>query len=188
MSVAPHLAEQQGEGFYSIHGCVLQMKQSHYKTHLLEATDALLRFMRRLIINPLPDECRYLVSLAEPYYYELVAAQSSHLGKPFQHHVEGFPNTATERGYVRTLTADDVIHILWLDGAIPEWINLEVHSADATYTFIKLECCDRMTIDDERLYHRDEGYPPFHVLSGFLPVGWESVERNGKFDLIITRR
>jgi hypothetical protein len=44
------------------------MEQSRYKANLLAATDAVLRLMHPLVTNPLPDECRYLVSLAEPYY------------------------------------------------------------------------------------------------------------------------
>jgi hypothetical protein len=164
------------------------MEQHRYKAHLLAATDALLQFMRSLVANPLPNECRYLVSLAEPYYYHLASTHSIHLGQPFQPAVEGFPLMATERGYVRAVTADDVIAILWFDGAIPAWINVEVHSADTTFTYVKLQCCDRITADDAQLYHHDEGYPPFHVLSGYLPSGWESVERDGKFDLSATRR
>jgi hypothetical protein len=164
------------------------MEPSQYKAHLLAVTDTVLHLMRKLVINPLPDACRYLVSLAEPYYEQLVRSQSPYLGPPFRQPVEGFPRTATERGCVRALSADDVIAILWLDGAIPEWISVEVQSADTTFTYIKLECCDRITADDTRLYHHEEGYPPFHVLSGYLPSGWESVERHGKFALAATRR
>ena len=163
------------------------VEQHRYKAHLLAATDALLQFMRSLVTNPLPDECRYLVSLAESYYQHLASTHSIHLGQPFQHPVKGFPLAATERGHVRAVTADDAVAILWLDGAVPEWINLEVHSADTTCTYIRLECCTRITAEETQLYHHDEGYPPFHVLSGYLPAGWESVERDGKFDLSATR-
>jgi hypothetical protein len=72
---------------------------------------------------------------------------------------------------------------LWVDGKIPQWINFSVHAADAEHTYIEVVACDRLTADDRALYHRQEGNPPFHVLSPALPPGWVSLAESGKFSL-----
>ena len=53
---------------------------------------------------------------------------------------------------------------LWVDGNIPQWVNLSVHAADSQYTYIEVAVCDRLADDDRALYHQREGNPPFHVL------------------------
>jgi hypothetical protein len=72
---------------------------------------------------------------------------------------------------------------LWVDGKIPQWINFSVHSADAEHTYIEVMVCDRLTVNDQALYHQREGNPPFHVLSPALPPDWVSVAESGKFSL-----
>ncbi|WP_020474958.1 hypothetical protein [Zavarzinella formosa] len=72
---------------------------------------------------------------------------------------------------------------LWVDGKIPQWINLSVQAADAGFTFIQVCACQRVTADDRALYHQQEGIPPFHILSPHLPHDWISPEKSGKFSL-----
>ena len=52
---------------------------------------------------------------------------------------------------------------------MPEWVNVAVASETGTATVVELTCCGRFTAHDDRLYHRDEGYPPFHVLGPGRP-------------------
>ena len=72
---------------------------------------------------------------------------------------------------------------LWVDGKVPQWINLTVEAADDDHTYIEVRVCDRLASSMEHLYHTREGSPPFHILSPALPPEWESVEKNGKFSL-----
>ena len=72
---------------------------------------------------------------------------------------------------------------LWVDGKVPQWVNLSVVAADADHTYIEVAVCDRLTDDQAALYHQREGNPPFHVLSPALPPRWESVEASGRFSL-----
>jgi hypothetical protein len=164
------------------------MDRDTFTKHLLLATDAILPFIRGMVSNDLPDSCRYLVALSHNYFHSLNEKRSPHLGQAFQRPVEGFPQHASEQGLVRSLSAADVGELLCVNGEVPEWNNVEVHSADGEHTYLKLECCGRLTSRDTDLYHGEEGYPPFHVLSGYLPLGWESVKKNGRFDLRETRR
>jgi hypothetical protein len=72
---------------------------------------------------------------------------------------------------------------LWVDGKVPQWINLSVHAADAEHTYIEVCVCARLTADDRSLYHQREGNPPFHILSPALPPDWVSLEQSGRFSL-----
>jgi hypothetical protein len=65
--------------------------------------------------------------------------------------------------------AETVVAELWRDGHVPEWINVAVVSETGTATVIEVVCCGRFTNDDSRLYHSQEGAPPFHVLGPALP-------------------
>jgi hypothetical protein len=72
---------------------------------------------------------------------------------------------------------------LWVDGKVPQWINLSVHGMDAEHTYIEVAVCGRLTDDPAALYHQREGNPPFHVLGPALPPGWMSLAESGKFSL-----
>lgn len=55
---------------------------------------------------------------------------------------------------------------LWVDGKIPHWIDLSVHSTDHEFTFVHIRACDRVTADDRKLYYVKGGTKtPFHVVS-----------------------
>jgi hypothetical protein len=72
---------------------------------------------------------------------------------------------------------------LWVDGRIPQWVNLLVHAADAEHTYIEVAISSRLTDDFSQLYHQREGNPPFHVLGPALPPQWVSLAESGKFHL-----
>jgi hypothetical protein len=72
---------------------------------------------------------------------------------------------------------------LWVDGKVPQWINLSVHAADAEHTYIEVAVTDRLVAEVAQLYHQREGNPPFHVLGPALPPWWVSLAESGKFSL-----
>ena len=76
---------------------------------------------------------------------------------------------------------------LWVDGKIPQWINLEFVEADEQCTYIRISFkLYRFTNDDNTLMHKREGNPPFHILfcpPGGWPRNWESVEKSGKISI-----
>ncbi|QKW32842.1 hypothetical protein HUT06_01320 [Actinomadura sp. NAK00032] len=69
--------------------------------------------------------------------------------------------------------AETVVAALWRDGHVPEWINIAAISETGTETVIELICCGRFTSDDSHLYHPEEGWPPFHVLSPAQPPQYD---------------
>jgi hypothetical protein len=72
---------------------------------------------------------------------------------------------------------------VWVDGKIPQWINFAVHAADAEHTYIEVVVCDLLTADNQALYHKREGNPPFHILSPALQSDWVSLAESAKFRL-----
>lgn len=64
-----------------------------------------------------------------------------------------------------------------------EWIDVAVEDVGGGLTVVSLLCCGRFTSQEDLLYHRDGGRPPFSVKSPALPPGWEGVESSGKFRL-----
>lgn len=72
---------------------------------------------------------------------------------------------------------------LWVDGKVPQWVNLAVHAADAEHTYIEVMVTDRLATDPDHLYHQREGNPPFHILGPTLPPGWVSLAESGPFRL-----
>ena len=72
---------------------------------------------------------------------------------------------------------------LWRDGRIPEWIDITPYEVDGSFLYSELRCCGRFTDEETHLYHKQEGYPPFHVSGPIVPVGYRDLEQDGKFDL-----
>ena len=72
---------------------------------------------------------------------------------------------------------------LWVDGQIPVWINFAIRRFTATHTIIEVCTSGTLTDDDNLLYHKREGLPPFHILGPAVPADWVSLERSGKFNL-----
>jgi hypothetical protein len=149
------------------------MDRERFTKHLLEATEVVLPFSRTFLVDPLPDDCRYLVS-----------PNISYDGNPLEGDEEIFPQESLPGGkHLGPFNIDEVVDLLHRNEKVPEWINVTVHSYDSTFTYLQLLCCGRFTAQDEYLYHKPEGFPPFHGLGPNLPPDWESVEKDGRFEL-----
>src|SRR5690606_5953112 len=80
-------------------------------------------------------------------------------------------------------SADEVVERLWRDGKIPEWIDITPYEVSDGILYSELRCCGRFTDDEIFLYHKGEGYPPFHVFGPIVPAGYRGLELDGQFDL-----
>ena len=152
------------------------MDRSTFEEHLKRATLAVVPFTRNFVTNDLPGEVRYLIRPNQSYD-----------GNPLRLDEEVFPAESTA-DHPEPYVADAAAERLYRAGKVPEWINVTVESADQFFTYLQLVCCGRFTALGEMLYHRMEGWPPFHCLSPPLPPGWKSVEESGKFDLHWSQR
>ena len=123
--------------------------------------------------NQLPSKDRYFVIL-----------NGSSDGNPLTPSEHIFPDHDEPQTDVRVpKSAEEVVARLWRDGKIPEWIDITPYEAEGDFLYSELLCCGRFTDDDEHLYHKREGYPPFHIFGPILPVAYRSLEQDGKFDL-----
>jgi hypothetical protein len=152
---------------------LIAMDRNIFEQHLAKATEIVLPFSREFVTNPLPSSCRYLIFPNQSYD-----------GNPLEGDEQVFPEEALPEGeYLGPFDAARVVEHLWRNGRVPEWVNVTIYSYDERYMYLELLCCGRFSAMEEYLYHKVEGYPPFHVLGPNLPPHWESVEANGKFDL-----
>jgi hypothetical protein len=121
----------------------------------------------------LPDQNRYFVFL-----------NSSFDGNPLAPGEHFFPDHDILQTDARVArNAEEVIEKLWRDGLVPEWIDITPFEAGHGFLYLELRCCGRFTPEEALLYHKQEGYPPFHLFGPIQPVSCRDLERDGKFDL-----
>lgn len=147
------------------------MEEKLFSQNFSKAINTLLPFAQEFLIETLPKELKYLVFLNQSYdKNELVGDEKL------------FPEDSLPENGVKLFDfKEQVTNYLWRDEKIPEWINLHIHSFDEEKTFISIVCCGRFTSDERLLYHKHEGYQPFHVLSPSLPIDYKGIEESGKF-------
>jgi hypothetical protein len=154
------------------------MDEQTFAAHFRQAHALAITFTRQRVLQNLPDQRMFLLHPNQSYD-----------GHPLVDDEQIYPEDSLPSDkYLGPLTEEQVLAFLWRSGKVPEWINVMVEAQDDNFTYIELLCCGRYTANDENLYHRHEGYPPFHVLSPNLPAGWKSIEESNKFDLYWNRR
>ncbi|MFD2562889.1 hypothetical protein [Aquimarina rubra] len=149
------------------------MNKEEFYNNLIKATEAVYPFTCKMVVNQLPDDFKYVVKIYSNFREGLEKGEMT------------FPDVKKLNQTTKPIDAKEVIDILWMDNAIPEWINIQVDDYDENYTYFSLECCGRYSKRKEHLYHVQEGYPPFHSLSPALPSA--SLNEDGevilKFDI-----
>ena len=157
------------------------MERDAFMRHLLAASARSRDFATHYVPNELPNPCRYLIDLGAP--------------EPDRTRADGtpFPVVTIRCGvryerFVGPIDGEDVVEILWRDGSVPRWINIQAHSTDSEYTYLRLTC-GGFESDDNRLYYRPgfsdrlmHDLPPFQVVGPSLPLKWDQANPE-KFDL-----
>ena len=124
-----------------------------------------------------------LQTLPEKMVFRVYPNQS-HDGNPRVQDEQVFPEeTLAEGVYHGPWSVKAVVRFLWRNGKVPEWIDIAVESENGSCTFLALRCCGRFTAQEDLLYHRPGGCPPFSIKSPCFPPGLWNVEEEGKFDL-----
>ena len=140
---------------------------------MLEASLKAVEWARLHVVNYLPPSCSYLLYPNQSYD-----------GNPLKGDEELFPEDSVSFGkFIGPLGFEESFQFLWRKGKVPEWVDLSVQACDADRSYVQLRCCGRFTALEELLYHRVEGYQPFHVQSPPVPPNWKGLEESGKFDL-----
>lgn len=136
------------------------MNREVFAARFAASTQAAWQFAQSLVSEELPEPLIFQVRLNQSY--------DGHAPQPGELR---FPEDSTHHRAValNRCDAETVVAELWRDGQVPEWVNVAVVSETGTATVIEVVCCGRFTNDDSRLYHSQEGAPPFHVLGPALP-------------------
>jgi hypothetical protein len=149
------------------------LTREQFRDNLKSATDAVRENIARFCWNEVPGRDRYFIILNSSYDGNPLAAGEC----IFLDHDRPQTDTRVAR------TAEDVVERLWRNGKVPEWIDITPYEIDADFLYSELRCCGRFTDEEVHLYHKKEGYPPFHRFGPIFPVGYRDMERDGKFDL-----
>lgn len=140
---------------------LIDISMESFARNLNEAACLARDFTSGFILEELPEEMVYLVCLG-----------SSYDGNTLDEEEVTFPEDYEERQR-QCSTQSEVVQLLWRDGKVPEWINVQVYRQDKTYTHIQLLCCGRFSSDKAHIYHAREGRAPFHVVGPALPIDYE---------------
>lgn len=136
------------------------MDRITFASRLADAAQHAVEFAREHVHEHLPDDVRFRVAL-----------NSSYDGNPLHPDERVYPDDrrAHPSERVSRLDIDELVDLLWRDGAVPEWIDFSVEAADQEATIVEVMSCGRFTTNEALLYHQREGRPPFHVLGPALP-------------------
>ncbi|GAB2956426.1 hypothetical protein GCM10027280_51280 [Micromonospora polyrhachis] len=139
------------------------MDRTTFAARLVSSAEAARRFAGTLVTEALPAALAFRVRLNQ--------SNDAHVS-PQPGEVR-FPHDSNPDRDRTLLWCDEsaVVDELWRDGRVPEWVNLSVIDRTSTVTLVEVVCCGRFTDDESRLYHVQEGAPPFHVLGPTLPAG-----------------
>ncbi len=149
------------------------MDKKEFYDNLIKAKNQVYPFTKEMVTNELPEHFKFIVKISSNFREGLEDGEIT------------FPEVKKLNKVSKPIDAEEVIDILWMDYAVPEWINIQVEKADKNFTYFSLECCGRFSRREEHLYHKNEEYPPFHSLSPPLPP--DSLNENDeiikRFDL-----
>lgn len=135
-----------------------------FRKNLISAANLARDFSQEYVLEELPLKLKYIVLLGQSYD-----------GNPLDDGEVTYPEDYKERERYFD-SVDGVINLLWRNGWVPEWINVQVRKEDRISTYIELVCCGRFSNDKQHIYHAYEGRAPFHVVGPALPLDY----REGK--------
>lgn len=148
------------------------MDRETFKTRLLVATKQAVDYARQSVWQTLSDQVAFLVYPNRSY------DENPRIGDE-----SVFPGDCLHGKCHGPWSVDEVVNFLWRSEKVPEWIDCYVQAQEESRTLIHLNCCGRFTGQENLLYHRDKGVPPFQAMGPSMPWKYFSGEKQGKFDL-----
>ena len=152
------------------------MEREKFANNLRDAVEHTVRFARDLVVQVLPEPTALRVY-----------ANCSYDGNPLVGDEVVFPEESQPQGvFCGPWSIEQAVDFLWRNGRVPEWVDVAVEDEDEKTTYVGLTCCGRFTAMEQKLYHRNGGIPPFHIVSPPIePSVWsiDTHEQTQKFDL-----
>lgn len=90
--------------------------------------------------------------------------------------------------------ATRVVNFLWADGRVLAWINLNVEAVQAGATVFRMFSSKNLYVAKRAKMFRDipicvdpeDPVEPFRMRGSMIPLGWRSVEKDGRFSLQVS--
>ncbi|MGE6355364.1 hypothetical protein ACQKCJ_15965 [Flavobacterium sp. NPDC079362] len=109
------------------------MTKEDFKINLEKALKGLLDFTQEMVTNKLPHDYKFIIK-----------TNCSYDGNELENDEEIYPDDKiNETNSINPATKSTAIDYLWRNGKVPQWINVQVSSCDANFSYITLECCGR---------------------------------------------
>jgi hypothetical protein len=138
------------------------MDQATFAQRALASCERAVAFARQFVIQALPSQYALLVFPNSSCDFNLVDGE-------FVFPDESLP----EDTYLGPMDVPGFVQHFWRNGNVPEWIDINVGGMTDDTTLLEVLVCGRFTANDDRLYHRESGSPPFHVVGPCLPPDWD---------------
>jgi hypothetical protein len=132
------------------------MTSQEFENLLIEATNQSLDFARNYVLDKLPKEFRYNVSLNN--------SKDDLSLKQF----DIYPGDNEKK--INFITSKAVVQLLNRKGAVPVWIDISVEYVHKGYTVFNLLCAGRYSYDSKEFYYTKNGTSCFGVKSPNLPI------------------
>ena len=128
-------------------------------------------FTQKHIIEPLPKSMRFNFALTER---TCVAEEQS----------VSFNDKVYKVEELVGLTPKEAMAFLYVDGKVPHWIDLYVCAFDDETLSIEVTFSEDFSNNEQDLFNKSQGLPPFHIIGPTIPDSWNSLEQDGEFSFI----
>ncbi|MEO1765323.1 MAG: hypothetical protein AAFR83_26175, partial [Cyanobacteria bacterium J06629_18] len=151
----------------------LDFSKNNFEKSLIKAANRARDFTQQYVTNNLPNEIKFKVYLncSNDHSCSSMREGELRITRDWDNETYEFDTPA------------EVVNLIWMEGKIPEWINVTVESENGESTTIALICCGRFSSNPRHIYHILQGLPPFQVVGPALPSNCEGLEKSGKFQL-----
>ncbi|BAY81788.1 hypothetical protein NIES267_12650 [Calothrix parasitica NIES-267] len=149
----------------------LDFSKDNFEKSLIQAANQAREFTQKYVTNNLPERIQFKVYLNCSYDEHAMREGELRITRDWENEIYEFDTPA------------EVINLIWIEGKIPEWINVKVESENGKSTTVALICCGRFSSNPRHIYHILQGLPPFQVVGPPLPSNWEGLGKSGKFQL-----
>jgi hypothetical protein len=145
------------------------MKKEEFAALFQKASDFAINAARLYVTDVLPPERRFFLNINEAYE-DLKPTESTHAELAM-----------ASREYWGPKLDGEIVDRIWIDGAVPVWIDISVYRSDSDFTYLDLDACNRFSREPTDYYYEDRNMGPFGVKSPAFPPRWE--DSKGKFSL-----
>ena len=144
------------------------MKDTEFIERFKHAACFCLDFTQRHITEVLPKSMRFNFALNERSYVDQGQSVSFN-GKDYK------------LNELVGLTPKEALAFIYVNGKVPHWIDLYVNAFNEVTLSIEVTFSVEFSDNEEELFNKAQGLPPFHIIGPTIPKGWRSLEEDGKF-------